>query len=182
MKPEPLAAATERLFTPASQEISGSHSASLLCGYTINMEELQPQPNLRPAGPALRFVAAALIVRAGEVLIGQRRPDQPMALLWEFPGGKIEAGESPEQALARELDEELGIRATIGPRVTRVRHNYRHGGAVDLQFFAVHEFAGEIESRIYHQVRWVKLEDLSGYDFLAADRGLIRDLVAGKLL
>jgi hypothetical protein len=73
MKPEPLAAATERLFTPASQEISGSHSASLLCGYTINMEELQPQPNLRPAGPALRFVAAALIVRGGEVLIGQPR-------------------------------------------------------------------------------------------------------------
>ena len=146
------------------------------------MEELQTQPNLRPAGPALRFVAAALIVRGGEVLIGQRRPDQPMALLWEFPGGKIEAGESPEQALVRELDEELGIRATIGPRVTRVRHNYRHGGAVDLQFFAVHEFAGEIESRIYQQVRWVRLEDLSDYEFLAADRGLIRDLAAGKLL
>jgi 8-oxo-dGTP diphosphatase len=146
------------------------------------VEELQPNPDPRPAGPALRFVAAALIVRGGEILIGQRRPEQPMALKWEFPGGKIEAGESPEQALARELDEELGIRATIGPPVTRIRHNYRHGGAVDLQFFAVHEFAGEIEGRIYHQVRWVRLEDLSGYDFLAADRGLIRDLAAGKLL
>jgi 8-oxo-dGTP diphosphatase len=115
-------------------------------------------------------------------LIGQRRPDQPMALLWEFPGGKIEAGETPEEALARELEEELSIRAVIGPRITHVRHNYRHGGAVDLTFFAVHEFAGEIESRIYHQVRWVKLEDLSGYEFLAADRGLIRELAAGKLL
>src|SRR5208337_674265 len=90
--------------------------------------------NGKPNGPALRFVAAALIVRGGEVLICQRRPGQPMALLWEFPGGKIEAGESPEQALARELEEELGIRAVIGPRVTRIRHNYRHGGAVDLQF------------------------------------------------
>jgi len=127
-------------------------------------------------------VAAALIVRGGEVLIGQRRADQPMALQWEFPGGKIEAGESPEQALIRELDEELGIRATIGAHVTHVRHNYRHGGAVDLQFFAVHEFSGEIEGRIYNQVRWVRLEDLAGYDFLAADRGLIRDLAAGKLL
>ena len=146
------------------------------------MEEAQPHVNPRPPGPALRFVAAALIVRGGEILIGQRRPDQPMALLWEFPGGKIEAGESPEQALARELDEELGIRARIGPRVTRVRHNYRHGGAVDLQFFAVREFAGEIESRIYHQVRWVRLEELSSYEFLAADRGLIRNLAAGKLL
>ncbi len=115
-------------------------------------------------------------------MIGQRRADQPMALQWEFPGGKIESGESPEQALARELDEELGIRAVIGPAVTRIRHNYRHGGAVDLQFFAVHEFSGEIENRIFEQVRWTRLEDLPGYDFLAADRGLIRDLAAGKLL
>ena len=146
------------------------------------MDEAQLNPGSRPPGPALRFVAAALILRGGEVLIGQRRADQPMALQWEFPGGKIESGESPEQALARELDEELGIRAVIGPAVTRIRHNYRHGGAVDLQFFAVHEFAGEIENRIFEQVRWTRLEDLPGYDFLAADRGLIRDLAAGKLL
>lgn len=105
-----------------------------------------------------------------------------MALQWEFPGGKIEAGESPEQALARELDEELGITATIGLRVTHIRHNYRHGGAVDLQFFAVNEFTGEINNRIYNEVRWTKLEDLPDYDFLPADRGLIRDLAAGKLL
>ena len=85
-------------------------------------------------------------------------------------------------ALARELDEELGIKATIGQPVTRIRHNYRHGGAVDLQFFAVREFAGEIINHIYHQFRWVRLEDLSSYEFLAADRNLIRDLAAGKLL
>jgi 8-oxo-dGTP diphosphatase len=142
----------------------------------------QPNSTPRPNGPALRFVAAALIVREGQVLIGQRRPDQPMALLWEFPGGKIEAGESPQQALARELSEELGIQAAIGKPVTRIRHNYRHGGAVDLQFFAVNEFTGEIDNQIYQQVRWVRLEDLTAYEFLAADRGLIRDLAAGKLL
>lgn len=115
-------------------------------------------------------------------MIGQRRADQPMALQWEFPGGKIEQGESAEQALARELSEELGIRALIGAPVTRIRHNYRHGGAVDLQFFAVHEFSGEIDNQIYEQVRWVKLEELTGYEFLAADRELIKDLAAGKLL
>ncbi len=146
------------------------------------MEEGSSGVNSRPAGPALRFVAAALIVRDGEVLIGQRRLDQPMASMWEFPGGKIEAGESPQQALARELGEELGIRASIGPPVTRIRHNYRHGGAVDLQFFAVREFHGEIVNHIYQQVKWVKLAELPSYDFLAADRGLIRDLAAGKLL
>ena len=146
------------------------------------MDGAQANGSNRPAGPALRFVAAALIVRAGEVLIGQRRPDQPMGPLWEFPGGKIEPGESPQEALVRELSEELGIQASIGPAVTRIRHNYRHGGAVDLQFFAVREFAGEIDNKIYQQVRWVKLEDLPDYEFLAADRGLIRDLAAGKLL
>ena len=146
------------------------------------MDEETANFKIRPRGPALRFVAAALIVRGGEVLICQRRADQPMALQWEFPGGKIEPGETAEQALARELEEELGIHALIGPRVTRIRHNYRHGGAVDLQFFTVYEFSGELENRIFLQLRWVKLEDLENYDFLAADRTLIRDLAAGKLL
>jgi 8-oxo-dGTP diphosphatase len=146
------------------------------------VEEVQSNPKPRPAAPALRLVAAGLIMRGDEVLICQRRSDQPMALQWEFPGGKIEAGESPEEALARELDEELGIRATVGPRVAHIRHNYRHGGAVDLQFFVVHEFALELENRIFTQFLWVKLEDLPNYDFLAADRNLIRDLAAGKLL
>ena len=146
------------------------------------MEEPQPLSNSRPLGPALRFVVAGLLVRDGLVLICQRRPDQPMALQWEFPGGKIEPGEGPEEALLRELNEELGITATIGGHVTHIRHNYRHGGAVDLQFFAVQEFTGEIENRIFHQVKWVKLEELPSYDFLAADRDLIKDLAAGKLL
>ncbi|GGG91257.1 (deoxy)nucleoside triphosphate pyrophosphohydrolase [Silvibacterium dinghuense] len=130
----------------------------------------------------VRYVAAALILRGDEVLICQRRPDQPMALKWEFPGGKIEAGETAEQALARELDEELAIEAEIGARIARTRHTYRSGGAVDLQFFAVHSFQKEIVNRIFHDVRWVSLRDLISYDFLAADRDLIRDLAAGKLL
>ncbi len=65
------------------------------------MPDPQPTSAPRSTGPALRFVAVALIVRDGAVLIGQRRPEQPMALQWEFPGGKIEPGESPEQALVR---------------------------------------------------------------------------------
>jgi 8-oxo-dGTP diphosphatase len=146
------------------------------------VEGALPVENSRPPGPALRFVAAGLIVRQGEILICQRRADQPMALQWEFPGGKIEAGETAEQALARELDEELGIEAEVGQRVTRIRHNYRHGGAVDLQFFVVPGFAGELQNKIFQQFRWVKLEELPQYDFLPADRNLIRDLAAGKLL
>jgi 8-oxo-dGTP diphosphatase len=138
----------------------------------------------------LRLVVAALILRGGagngtsgvEVLICQRKPDQPMSLKWEFPGGKIEAGESSEDALARELNEELGITAVIGRRVTRIRHKYRNGGTIDLQFFVVREFHGDLENRIFNDVRWAPLAELPGYDFLAADLGLIRDLSEGKLL
>lgn len=134
------------------------------------------------ATKAIRYVAAALILRGNQVLVCQRRPDQPMALKWEFPGGKIEAGESAEQGLARELDEELGIQAAIGTLVAHIRHTYRSGGAVDLQFFAVHDFEGELTNRIFHEIRWCMLDELPALDFLAADRDLVRDLAAGKLL
>jgi 8-oxo-dGTP diphosphatase len=147
-----------------------------------NLEErvdtAQPKP--------LRLVVAALILREGaggtEVFICQRKPDQPMSLKWEFPGGKIEPGEGPEEALIRELNEELGISARIGDRVAQIRHKYRNGGAVDLQFFVVKEFEGPMVNRIFNDMRWVPLGALPGYDFLAADLGLIRDLSDGKLL
>ncbi len=138
-------------------------------------------------GRPLRMVVAALILRGGveagvEVLVCQRKPDQPMSLKWEFPGGKIEAGETPEEALARELNEELGIDAVIGRRVSRVRHTYRNGGAIDLQFFVVREFGGTIENRIFNDMRWSTLGELPRFDFLAADLGLIRELSEGRLL
>jgi len=80
------------------------------------------------------------------------------------------------------LNEELGIAGLIGPRVAQIRHKYRNGGAVDLQFFVVKEFHGPMENRIFNDMRWAPLETLPGYDFLAADLGLIRDLSQGKLL
>ena len=144
----------------------------------------------RQNGKPLRLVVAALILRQPnsdsggdtEVLVCQRRADQPMGLKWEFPGGKIEPGETAEQALKRELDEELGIEAEIGPRVAQLRHRYRNGGAIDLQFFAVRSFSGEIANRIFNEIRWSPLHSLPNFDFLAADLGLIRDLAEGKLL
>ena len=141
-------------------------------------------------GKPVRFVVAALILRTAdagsepvtEVLVCQRRPDQPMSLKWEFPGGKVEPGESAEEALRRELREELGIEAVIGPRITQLRHRYRNGATIDLQFFVVNQFAGTLDNRIFNDLRWSPLTALPTFDFLAADLSLIRDLSEGKLL
>src|SRR5690242_7372650 len=135
------------------------------------------------SGPGVvRHVAAALILREGKILISQRTQHQAMALKWEFPGGKIEPGESAAQALVRELDEELGIQATAGPEVARVEHRYRSGTAVDLRFFLVNEYSGDIDNRIFRDIRWVTPQELTEYDFLEADAPLVRDLAAGKVI
>jgi 8-oxo-dGTP diphosphatase len=130
----------------------------------------------------MKHVVAALIVRDGTVLICQRTRHQPMPLKWEFPGGKIEEGEQPRDALRRELDEELGIAAHVGEEVARVRHDYKGGGAVELRFYVVHDYRGEMENRIFKDVRWVPRADLPKYDFLEADLGLVGEIAEGKII
>lgn len=129
----------------------------------------------------MKRVVAALIVKNGQVLICQRTPEQTMPLQWEFPGGKIEPGEAEEAALRRELEEELGIVASIGPKIATIRHKYSKGGIVELNFFVVEEFTGEIQNRIFQDVQWAWKEALPGYDFLEADVALVKDIAAGKL-
>lgn len=104
-----------------------------------------------------------------------------MPLKWEFPGGKVEPGEGAQGALYRELEEELGIKATIGPHVTTIRHTYDSGAAFELHFFLVREFAGEIQNRIFREVRWAERSELPSFDFLEADIALVRDLAEGKI-
>jgi len=130
----------------------------------------------------MKRVVAALILKDGKLLICQRTRYQTMPLKWEFPGGKIEEGEQPRDALRRELDEELGIDARIQEEVERLLHEYPNGGAVELRFFAVREYSGEIENRIFRDTRWAAPQDLPSYDFLEADLELVRKLAAGKLL
>jgi 8-oxo-dGTP diphosphatase len=130
----------------------------------------------------IKRVAAALIVKDGKILICQRTRHQPFPLKWEFPGGKIEAGETPRNALRRELEEELGVDAKIGDEALRIQHTYARGGTVELRFFVVEEFAGEIENRIFKDVRWVARQDLVKFDFLEADAGLVEDIAKGAIL
>ena len=130
----------------------------------------------------MKLVAAALILRESQVLVCQRTKYQTMPLKWEFPGGKIEHGEQPTDGLRRELEEELGIAARIGDEVARLKHVYKNGNAVELRFFLVREFEGEVENRIFADVRWVERSRLPDYDFLEADLELVRQIAAGGII
>ena len=130
----------------------------------------------------MKRVAAALIMQDGKILICQRTKHQTMPLKWEFPGGKIEPGENPPQALVRELEEELGVHAEIGAKVAQLQHRYHNGNAVELHFFVVERFGGELQNRIFREIRWVTRRDLPALDFLDADRTLVQQIACGELL
>lgn len=130
----------------------------------------------------MKRVVAALMVKDQKILVCQRTRHQTMPLKWEFPGGKIEDGEQPREALRRELDEELGIDAEIGDEVTRIRHTYKGGGSVELTFYLIRHYKGEIENRIFRDVQWSAPQELPTFDFLEADLQLVKDLAAGKIL
>lgn len=129
----------------------------------------------------MKRVVAALIWQDGKILVCQRTRHQPMPLKWEFPGGKIEEGEQPRDALRRELDEELGIIAVIGDEVARIQHRYPTGNSVELRFFNVHEYSGELENRIFKTIVWANPVELPSYDFLEADLELVQGLASGSL-
>jgi len=123
-------------------------------------------------------VVAAILEREGRVLVCQRRPDQSHPLKWEFPGGKVEAGESPEQALARELEEELGIRGAEGREMARYEFAYPGKAPILLRFLRVTAYAGGLQNRIFHDMQWVARERLGEIDILEGDREFLQ-LFAG---
>jgi 8-oxo-dGTP diphosphatase len=142
-------------------------------------------------------VVAGIIEVHGQLLICQRRPGKPLALKWEFPGGKIRRGETPWEALARELREELGVAARIGREIYRVQHRYAViGEEYQLSFFlatlltlnsttescrTIHAFP-PVRNRVFERIRWARPADLKRYDFLAGDRRLVARLIRGEIL
>jgi 8-oxo-dGTP diphosphatase len=117
----------------------------------------------------MTVVAAGILERDGRILICRRRQDQPHAGKWEFPGGKVEAGESPEQALVRELGEELGILARGAEEISRYEFAYPNKKPILLVFLRVREWSGEMENRIFDSVVWELPNKLREYDFLEGD-------------
>ena len=100
-------------------------------------------------------VCAGVILRSGAVLLARRGPGRKHAGKWEFPGGRIEEGESPQAALVRELREELGIEATIGAEAARTRHAYDFG-EIELIALFVTSFQGELKLVDHDEVKWVE--------------------------
>lgn len=124
-------------------------------------------------------VVAALLFRGRRILICQRRADGAFPLKWEFPGGKVEEGESDVDALHRELREELAIEITQCEFVCEHQHTYSSGLAVSLHFYKVTAFEGEAKNRVFEQIVWADIAELDRFDFLEGDRPIIARLTAG---
>ncbi len=131
----------------------------------------------------MRTVVAAVIERSDRrLLIGQRRRTDTSPLKWEFPGGKVEEGETPEAALARELKEEVGASMRKWVPIGRVVHKYAETPEeLEILFFAVDISEAELVPRTFEKIAWVLPKELGTYDFLAANVGLVANLATGKI-
>jgi 8-oxo-dGTP diphosphatase len=118
-------------------------------------------------------VVAAIIERAGRILIGQRKNMGHHPLKWEFPGGKTEPGETPEATLIRELQEELAIQARIDRELMRYEYQYPGRSRILLIFYRVLDFDGSPQNLDFEQIRWEQPHRLQGYDFLEGDAEFI---------
>ena len=126
-------------------------------------------------------VVAAALIRDGKILIGQRKRTGRHPLKWEFPGGKVEPGEDPRAALARELREELNVEAVIGEELDSYEVSYGDDFRLMLHFYRVTEFRGELRNLDFEQIAWEKPERLPSYDFLEGDITFVSKIAAWPL-
>jgi mutator protein MutT len=119
-------------------------------------------------------VVVAVIERDGRILIAQRSRTAQHPLKWEFPGGKVEPDETPETAIVRELNEELAIRAKVGPEIGRYEFQYQGRWPIMLMFYRVTEFSGEPQNMDFEQILWVQPDQLGNYDFLEGDAEFLK--------
>ena len=122
-------------------------------------------------------VTGAIIQNDKNFLIGRRGKDEKSAGMWEFPGGKLEEGESPKECIKRELKEELNIDAEIGELFSSYTYNYNHV-SYELFFFKVNSFFGEPVKSVHDKLKWEKLKNFYKYDFLPGDGPLIDKLIS----
>lgn len=118
-------------------------------------------------------VVAGVLVRGDAVLVCRRPAHKAHPGRWEFPGGKVEPGETLEQALRRELREELAIEARVGGRLWSTEHRYAGLEPVELHFFRIDAFEGEISGAHFPEIRWQSRSVLGELDMLEADRAFV---------
>jgi 8-oxo-dGTP diphosphatase len=129
------------------------------------------------------IVVAGLIEAEGKVLVCQRRRGDTFELMWEFPGGKLQAGETAAQGLARELLEELGVEARVGEEVFRTRHRYAEmREEIELIFFAAAVDAHAVRNIVFERMEWRAPETLSELNFLPADREFVGKLARREIV
>ena len=122
-------------------------------------------------------VTGAIIENDDNFLIGRRAKNEKSSGMWEFPGGKLEEGESPKECIKRELKEELNIDAEIGELFFSYTYNYTHV-SYELYFFKVNSYFGEPVKSVHDKLKWEKLKNFYKYDFLAGDGPLIDKLMS----
>jgi 8-oxo-dGTP diphosphatase len=120
-------------------------------------------------------VVAGLLRKDQKILVGQRPENHSLAGLWEFPGGKVEIGESPEQALARELNEELGIEADIGTLKLACTHSYGDVGIIIL-FYEVNYWKGEPKAQHHLMLEWIYPQELKLRPIPEANKKILADI------
>jgi 8-oxo-dGTP diphosphatase len=126
----------------------------------------------------MKRVAAGILIKEGKVLIARRKQGQSHAGLWEFPGGKIEDNETPQECLERELEEELGLRVQSGRIIAESEDHSDHGSFIILAIEA-EIVGGDITLTVHDAVRWVRLEALSTFSLAPADRELLEKILTG---
>ena len=127
------------------------------------------------------LVTAGILVDGDRILICQRHHSDAYGMQWEFPGGKVKEGEDLKASLRRELAEELTVEADIGEEVFRLRHRYPDRD-VEVVFFAVRSFRGTIRNQVFEAVEWVRRARLTEFDFLEADRELVRRISNAEIV
>jgi len=124
----------------------------------------------------VRIVTAAVIEKDGRILIARRKKGDPLEDKWEFPGGKLEPNETPEDCLLRELHEEFGVSAAVGEFIGSSRFTYRHA-AIELLAYRVACPSDEFKVKAHEEIRWAPPEELCRYDFSEADRPIVQKLL-----
>lgn len=163
--------------TPRNPDCHGCPVRRSCRARALGRQDKLPVRRKKKPTPHYEIVAAA-IRKNGRYLLGKRQPKGLLGGLWEFPGGKVESGETHEQALAREIREELGIAVRIGGRLASIRHAYSHF-RITLHVYACRHLRGRPQAHYHTELKWVPRSEFDRYPFPAATVKALAEIPAG---